>query len=176
MSDPLPPSRAPAPVVPPVAPAPPRARRGRPEKPGRGRRALVLFLLANLIPAAVIVWFATMPAERRQAFLDRVPSGVGGRALAAGVAFAVLLVLARLVLPAARAALAFLGNAMAWFRTRPRGKRALLYPAEAATSLTWFGVQVLFAIDAALILAAAAAFLMYVVRIVKPDWFPFLPG
>jgi hypothetical protein len=136
----------------------------------------VIFLLANAIPIAGVVWIASMSPERRRELADAVPEGVGGRAIAAGVAFALLLVLARVVLPAARTAIGSLTRALAWFRARTPARRALLYPAEAATSLAWFLVQVLFAVDAVLILGAGAAFLMYVTRILKPEWFTFLPG
>ena len=64
----------------------------------------------------------------------------------------------------------------AWFRARRKGLRIVLFPLEAATGLLWFLVQCLFAVDAILILAAGAAFLLYVVRIVKPETFPWLPG
>jgi hypothetical protein len=171
----------PPPPPPPDRPAPPppvrtglRARRDAP-RAGRGKRALVLFLLANLIPIGAVVWISTLSPEERRRLADTIPAGAGGRALVAGIAFATLVVLARLVLPAARASLEALARAMAWFRRQPVARRTLLYPAEAATSLAWFLVQILFALDAVAILGTAAVFLMYVARIVKPDLFPFLP-
>jgi hypothetical protein len=141
-----------------------------------GRGAIGAFLLANAIPAAAAVWFFTRPAEQRRGILDAVPPGVGTRAATAGIAFGVLLVLALAVLPGARAVIGGLQRARAWLRARPAGLRALLFPAEAAAGLLWFLAQCLFAVDAVAILAAGAAFLVYVARIVKPDLLPGLPG
>jgi hypothetical protein len=143
---------------------------------GRGRGIVVAFLLANALPAAAAVWFFTRPAEDRQRMLDAIPQGVGARAGAAGIAFVVLLVLALVVMPGAKATLGALARARAWFRARPTALRVALFPLEALTGLLWFLVQCLFAVDAILILAAGAAVLLYVVRIVKPDTFPWLPG
>jgi hypothetical protein len=169
----------PPPAAPTAPPAPPpvvRARaRGAAASPRRGRRVLVLFLLANLVPVAAAIWIATLTPDERRRLVESIPAGVGGRALVAGIAFATLVVLARLVLPASRGSLELLARALAWFRRRPAGQRALLYPLEALTHLLWFVVQVLFALDAVAILGTGILFLMYVARILKPELFPFLP-
>jgi hypothetical protein len=164
----------PAPAAPPVSVVPPRRRLERTKR--RGRKVLVLFLLANLLPAAAAVWWFTRPPETRQRLLDSIPDGVGTRAAFAGVAFALLLVLALAVLPGARAAGAALARAEGWFRRRRPVVRILLFPLEVLVALLWFLTQCLFAIDAVAIIACAAAFLLYVVRILKPDLFTWLPG
>ena len=56
------------------------------------------------------------------------------------------------------------------------GLRILLFPVEAVVGLLWFLAQCLFAVDAIAILVTAAAFLLYVIRIAKPELFTFLPG
>lgn len=142
---------------------------------GRGGLAIA-FLLLNAAPIAAVVWFFTRPAADRQAMLDKIPSGVATRAATAGIAFAVLLGLVLVVLPGARGAIAGLGRALAWVRSRPKGLRIALFPVEAVLGLLWFLAQILFALDALGILACAAAFLVYVVRILKPDVLGWLPG
>jgi hypothetical protein len=149
---------------------------GRDRRRRRGRGFVVAFLLANAIPAAATVWFFTRPPAERQRLLDAIPAGVGSRAGAAGLSFVVLLVLALVVLPGAKATIDALHRARGWLRTRPTGLRAALFPLEAAAGLLGFLAQCLFAVDAILILAAGAAFLLYVVRILKPETFPWLPG
>jgi hypothetical protein len=142
----------------------------------RGRGIVIGFLLANALPAAAAVWFFTRPPEERQRMIDAIPEGVGTRAGAAGIAFVVPLVLALVVMPGAKATLDALSRARAWFRSRRGALRVVLFPLEALTGLLWFLVQCLFAVDAILILAVAAAFLLYVIRILKPAMFPWLPG
>lgn len=141
-----------------------------------GRGALLVFVLVNAVIGGAAAWWFTRPQEVRDAALEKFAPGVGGRAMAAGVAFGLLVVLAMVVLPGARAALVGLSRAQHWFRTRPLGLRVLLFPFEAATGLLWVAAQCLFAIDAVGILVTAAAFLLYVVRIAKPELFAFLPG
>ncbi len=168
-----PPPRSPFPR-PAAAPAP--RRRGEGGRRPRRRGKPWVFLIANAIPAgAVIGWFA-LPEATRQRVRDAVPSGVAARATAAAICFGVLVVLARVVLPAARGAILALSGAMGWFRARRGAARVALYPAEAATGLAWFLAQCLFAVDAALVLASGLAFLGYVAKIVQPGLFPFLPG
>ena len=145
----------------------------------RGERkkssAIWIVLIANAIPVAcVIAWFA-MPEDKRQKIRDAIPAGVGGRALIAGIAFVVLILLARLVLPAARTAGLGLAAALAWFRRQPKGKRIALYVPEFFVYLGWVAMQILFALDAVAIVGTAVAFLLYVARIVKPELFPWLP-
>jgi hypothetical protein len=143
---------------------------------GRGKGFVVGFLLANAVPAGAAVWFFTRPPAERQRLLDAIPAGVASRAGAAGLSFVVLLVLALVVLPGAKATIDALHRLRGWFRTRPAGLRAALFPLEALAGLLWFLAQCLFAVDAILILAAGATFLLYVVRILKPETFPWLPG
>ncbi|MCC7138672.1 MAG: hypothetical protein IT460_09635 [Planctomycetes bacterium] len=141
-----------------------------------GRGAAVVFLIANALPAAGAAWWFSQPPARRDELLARIPEGVAARAISAGVAFGLLVVLALGVLPGARFAIAGLARALHWCRTRPTGMRVLLFPLEALLGLLWFVAQCLFAVDAVAILACSAAFLLYVVRILKPDQFPWLPG
>ena len=75
-----------------------------------GRGAAVVFLLANALPAAGAAWWFAQPPERRDELLHRIPEGVATRAVSAGVAFGLLLVLALGVLPGARFAIAGLAR------------------------------------------------------------------
>lgn len=143
---------------------------------GGGKGYLGVFLLANAVPAGAAIWFFTRPQDQRQKVLDAIPAGVATRAATAGLAFVLLLVLALGVLPGAKAAIAGLSRLQAWFRTRPMAARILLFPLEMLVGLLWFLAQALFAVDAVAILACAAAFLVYVARIIKPDILPGLPG
>ena len=156
--------------------------RGSPRESRRGARApekrfnWMVLLLANALPVGMAVWILTMPAERRQRLFDQIPSGVVARAGAALGALLLMVVFARLVLPAAKGSLAALLRAQAWFRGKRGAARVALYPAEVAVGLAWFVVQMLFAVDLVLILACAAGFVLYAVRIVKPEMFDWLPG
>jgi hypothetical protein len=151
----------------------PSERRGAAARPARGKWGV--FLLLNLIPiGAVVAWFA-MPEETKKRFAEKIPPGIGTRAAVAGGVLAAMFVLARLVLPGARAALQGLARAGGWFKSQTGAKRVALFPGEAVVDLSWVLVQCLFAIDVILILACGAAFLLYVVRIVKPETFPWLP-
>lgn|GEM_PF-2644531 len=157
---------------------PPRGSRRLSERVQRkgGRGALAVFVIANLALGAAAAWWFTRPEDQRQAALEKLSPGVGGRATAAGLAFGLLVVLAIVVLPGARAATAGLARAQHWCRTRPTGLRILLFPLEALVGLLWFVAQCLFAVDAIAIVGTAVAFLLYVVRIGKPELFPWLPG
>lgn len=164
------------------APQPAHRRKDGPERrPTRrprkkGLSAVALFLLFGAAPAGVVLWFLVQPEWRREEILSKVPEGAGGRALKAGLCLVVLIVLARVALPAFHGAAAALRAGMAWIRARPRWQRVLLFPAEAFLWLLWFVVQALYAVDAVLILAAAASTLLLVVRILKPEFLPdFLP-
>lgn len=152
-----------------------------PRKPGRfvkrgGRGGLGLFLLANAVPVGAAVWWFTRSADSRQAVLDQIPSGVASRAAAAGLCFVALLVLARVVLPAANGAVKALRAVRGRMRQRRGAARVLLLPVEGLVGLLELVCQILFSVDAILVLAAAALFILYVIRIVKPDTFPWLPG
>ena len=152
----------------------PRSRRDRRE---RKRRSIAIpFLLASAVPAGAVVWWFLKPAEARQAFLDGIPKGVGTRAATAGIAFGLLIVLARVVLPGAKAAGDGLRRARAWIGAKKPVVRVLLAPLALVVEVLWFVTQILFAVDAVAILGCAAAFLVYVARILKPDLLPGLPG
>lgn len=156
--------------------APPRGRHGRggDDAPARKKkRGILAFLLASAVPLAAVGFWLAQTEERKQELLDKVPSGVGGRAIAAGVAFGTLLLLARVALPAFFGASGALRGLLVRFREKPRALRVLLFPVEFLVYLLWLGLQMLFAVDAFLILVAAAVGLLLVIRIVKPD---ILPG
>lgn len=159
----------------------PGGRAAEPRRPGRfvrrgGRGGLGLFLLANAVPVGAAVWWFTRSEASRRAVLDAIPTGVGSRAAAAGLCFALLVVLARVVLPAANGAVKALRAARGRMRTRRGVARALLLPVEGLVGLLELACQVLFSVDAILVLATAGLFVLYVIRIVKPDTFPWLPG
>ena len=137
----------------------------------KGLPALLLFLLFGAAPAAIAGWFFTRPEADQEAMLSRLPEGTGGRALKAGICVAVLFGLARVALPAFHGTGAFLRSGLAWFRTRPTALRVLLLPVEFLTYLLFVLVQILFAVDAILIVAACVATLLLVARIVRPDLF-----
>lgn len=151
-----------------------RARRERGER--RRRSVAIPFLLASAVPAGAVVWWFTKPAEARQAFLDGIPKGAGTRAATAGIALGLLVVLSRIVLPGAKAAGDGLRRARGWIGTRKPVVRVLLAPLAFVVEVLWLVTQLLFAVDAIAILACAAAFLVYVARILKPDLLPGLPG
>jgi hypothetical protein len=149
-----------------------RPRPGRGER-RRGRGGLGAFLLASAIPAGLIGWFLLQPPERRQELLDKVPSGAGGRAIAAGVAFGTLALLAWVALPAFHASSQGIRASLQGLRARGPAARAVLFPVEALLGLLWFLLQLLFALDAFLIVALALVGLLLAARIVDPS---ILPG
>jgi hypothetical protein len=118
------------------------------------------------------VWFFLQPEARRQELLDKVPEGIAGRAIAAGVAFVTLLVLARVALPSFHGASGALRSTLARFEARRGVVRVLLFPFEAVVWLLWLVAQILFAVDAALVVAAGLLLILLAVRIVKPDLLP----
>jgi hypothetical protein len=152
----------------------PRRARETERKTKKRRGGALAFLLAGALPAAAVVWFFLQPAEQRQALLDKIPSGVGGRALTAAIAFGVMLVLAFVALPAFHGTSGALRGILARLRAKPLGVRILLFPVEAVVWVVWFLAQMLFAVDAVLVLAAGLATLLLVLRIVKPDLLPGL--
>lgn len=151
----------------------PRAR-GRRRLP-RGRGPLP-FVLGSALPVGALAWWFTRPAAARQAFLDGIPRGVGTRVATAGLALALLVVLARVVLPGARAAGQGLARARAWIRGRRTGARLALAPLALVVEFLWIATQILYAVDAIAVLVTGAAFLVYVARIVRPELLPSLPG
>ena len=138
----------------------------------RGRGGLGVFLLAGALPAGAVAWLALMPAEQRDAILGKIPEGWAGRASEAGICFLVLLLLARVALPAFHNSTALLRGVGARFAARRGALRVLLYPVELLVHLLLLVVQALFAIDALLIVAAGLVLILLVGRIVKPDWLP----
>ena len=159
----------------------PRRTRGRIGEPGKGGRtregrrrskgpsAVLLFLLFGAAPIGALLWFFVQPDWRQAEILAKVPAGAGGRALKAAVCLGVLFALARVALPAFYGTAATLRGGLVWFRARHRVLRVLLFPGEAVLWLLWFFVKLLFAVDAVLIVAAGAATLILVARILKPD-------
>jgi hypothetical protein len=147
----------------------------REERP-RKRGGLLVFFLVGALPAAALGWFFLQPEEDRRALLDKIPEGVGGRAVKAAIAFGVLVALASVALPAFHGSSAGLRALLDRFRSRGAVARVLLFPLEALVGLAWLLAQVLFAVDAVLIVAASLALLLLAVRIVKPEFLPgFLP-
>lgn len=162
---------------PPAGPGPvergaPPARR--PRAAARRRGGLGVFLLAGALPAAAAVWIATRPAAERDALLARIPAGWAGRAAHAAIAFGVMLVLARVALPAFHGASGALRRASDRLAARRGLVRVLLAPVEALVGLLRLLVQALFAVDAALIVAAGLVLLLLVLRIARPDTLPDL--
>ena len=157
-----------------AAPAPVVRRKAGEKRAARKKQgfpALLLFLIFGAAPAAIAGWFFTRPEEQQAEMLSRLPEGMGGRALKAGICLAVLFGLARIALPAFHGTGAFLKQGLEWFRSRPTALRVVLIPFEFLTYLLFVVVQILFAVDAILIVAACAALLILVARIVRPDLF-----
>lgn len=138
----------------------------------KDRGGWIAFLVASAIPVGALVFFFLQPEAKRQAVLDRF-EGRGGAALAAGVAFGVMALLAWVALPAFHKTSSVLRGVLARIRTQKPLLRVLLFPVEFVVWLMWFLGQILFAVDAFLIIAAALIGLLLTIRIVVPD---FLPG
>ncbi len=145
-----------------------RAREGgRTRKKGVG--AVGLFLLFGAVPVGCLVWFYLQTAERQAELLARVPAGAGGRGIKAAICIGVLFGLAKIALPAFHASGATLKGWLDGIKAKPKILRVLLFPVEFVVWLLWFVVQILFALDAILIVAAGVGTLVLVARIVKPD-------
>ena len=123
-------------------------------------------------PVGLLIYYLTRTKEQQRQFLDNLPEGMGGRAIKAGVAIALLVALARLALPAVHGSSAWLQAVLNNLREAPMWKRVLMFPIELIVGLLWLIVQLLFAVDAVLILLVAAAALLLVGRIFKPDLLP----
>ena len=149
-----------------------RSRRER-AKP-RGANALALFALFGAAPIAVAIYFFTLPKERQQQILDKVPEGAGGRALVAGGMVVALIVLARLALPAFHGACGALRTAMHWIQARGPVVRVLLFPVELVLWLLWFAFQMLYGLDMLAIIACALGALLATVRIFYPTFLEHL--
>lgn len=146
------------------------AREARPRR--KGRRGILAFLLASAVPLGALGWWAFQTEERRREIGDRIPTGIAGRALAAGAAFGMLVLLARVALPAFFGASSGLRGVLGRMAAKPKAVRVLLFPFELVVYLLWLLLQMLFAVDAFLIVVAALVGLLLVVRIVKPDFLP----
>jgi hypothetical protein len=156
-----------------AAEAPLAPRRDRAERPKRkGASALILFVAFGAAPVGVLVWWLFQPEERRQEILARIPEGAGRRAVEALVCLGVLVALARIALPAFHGAAAALRQARERGRTRRPLLRVLLFPYDLLVWILWFLAQILFAVDAVLILVAGAALLLLVASIFKPEIMP----
>jgi hypothetical protein len=157
----------------PRVPQPPMPVRRRREGAPRARRGGLGFLLAGAIPAAAVVWFYFLePESVRREVLDKIPPGVGGRLLVAAIALAVLILLAKVALPAFHGASNSLRAVLSRFEQRAGLFRVLLFPAEAVVWTLWFLAQVLFAIDAALVIGSGLLLILLAIRVVKPDVLP----
>ncbi len=160
------------------APVPSSKRRDAPAK-GRGKRearkrkkgagVVGMFLLFGAAPIGLLIWFYAQPTWRQEQLLDRVPDGAGGRALKAAICVGVLFGLAKIALPAFHGTGATLKGWLDALKAKPKVLRVVLFPVEAVVWLLWFVVQLLFALDAILIIAAAIGTLVLVARILKPD-------
>ena len=142
-------------------------RTGRRKK--RGPVAVLLFLIFGAAPAGIAVWYFTLEPETQQQILARIPAGAGGRAIKAAICVALLFALAKIALPAFFGTGSMLRSGLVALRAKPTALRVLFFPAEAVLWLLWFAVQLLFAIDAVLIVATSVATLVLVARILKPD-------
>jgi len=138
----------------------------------KGVPALLLFLAFGAAPVGVLVWYLLQPEERRQEILARIPEGAGGRAVQALLCLGVLVALARVALPAFHGAAEVLRRARERGRSRTPVLRVLLFPYDLVVWILWFAAQILFAVDAVLILASAAALLLLVASIFKPEIMP----
>lgn len=164
---------SPDPGRPPQAPVRRGSRgEGKGRRRKRGMGAVGVFLLFGAAPVGLAIWFFVQPEWRRQQILDKVPDGAGGRAIKAAVCVAVLIALARLALPAFHGAASTLYDALTRIRSRPTAMRVLLFPAELVLWLLWFGMQMLVAVDAAMIIATCLALLLLVARIFQPELLP----
>jgi hypothetical protein len=153
-----------------TAPAPVRRRESERERKSGG--GVAAFLIAGAIPVAGLVWFFLQPQAVRDDMLAKIPAGWGGRAAHAGIAFGVLIVLSRVALPAFHNSTAALGALQQRLAARQGIGRVLLYPVEALVGLLRVLCQLLFAVDALLIIACCLVLLLLVARIVKPGILP----
>ncbi|MDJ0974582.1 MAG: hypothetical protein QNJ98_09000 [Planctomycetota bacterium] len=147
----------------------PRTARGRRGERKRGKGGLIVFLLVSAVPAAGVVWYLLQTPETQQKLIGLFGDGAGGRAAKAGICLVVLVALARIALPAFHASSGALRGVMARIRAKPTAVRVLLFPVELVIWLLWFLVQILFAVDAVLILATGALVIILVIRIVDPS-------
>lgn len=140
-----------------------------PRKRPSGVRALLLFLLFGALPLAAVGWFFFQPEATREAFLAKIPEGAGGRAIKAAICLGALIALAWIALPAFRGASLWLGALLGRMRAAGTARRVLLFPIEALVGLLWLVVQMCFAVDVVLTIAAGLGLVLATARIVKPE-------
>ena len=147
-------------------PAPSRSsRRGRER---RKKGGVIAFLLVSAVPIGAVAWYLMQPPET-QSQIAGLFEGSGGRAAKAGICLALLIALAKVALPAFHGASGFLRGLLAWFREKSLGLKIVLFPVHLVVWLLWFVTQILFAVDAIMIVATGILFLVLVVRIVDPS-------
>ena len=136
---------------------------------GRKRRKFSwkAFLLINLIPLGAFAFYFFSPPEQ-QAQLRGFFENSENRAIKAGIAFALLIGLSMVALPAFHGTSGALKGLMERMRAKKGIVRVLLFPVEFVVWLLWFVVQILFAVDAIAILVCAAVALILILRIVDP--------
>jgi hypothetical protein len=155
-----------------TTPSPAPVRRRESERKRSSGGGVAAFLIAGALPIGAVVWFFLQPQATRDQMLAKIPAGWAGRAAHAGIAFGVLIVLARVALPAFHDSTAALGALQQRMAARKGIGRVLLYPVEALVALLRVLCRLLFAVDALLILACCLVLLLLVARIVKPGILP----
>ena len=130
-----------------------------------------VWFLPALLPIGATIWFATRDEETRRAYLDRVPEGVGERALEAGLGFCVLVGLAWIVLPIVYHGHKLSRRGLEWCLARPVGQRVLLAPVMMLLGLSTILFGLLFAADAIAVVAAFVGSLCLGMWIVDPTLF-----
>ncbi len=135
---------------------------------GKGR---AVWLLPALLPIGAAIWFTTRDEETRRAYLDRVPEGIGERALEAGLGFCVLVGLAWIVLPIVYHGHRLSRRGLEWCLARPPGRRILLAPVMLLLGLSTCLFGLLFAADAIAVVLTFAGTLCLGVWIVDPTLF-----
>lgn len=143
------------------------------KKRPRGTSPTLLRLIAGgFLPLIALIWFLLLSPGRRQAILDGIPAGVAERAIAAAIAFGLLVALAWLTFPAVYTGLVGTRRGTAWFRGKQGAARVLLFPFEAITTIGYGLCGGLFAVNAVLIVVMFFVSLLFVLWIAMPDlWF-----
>ncbi len=138
---------------------------------GNERRGRLAWLIPAIVPIGAAIWFATRDEETRRGLIERVPEGVGGRALEAGLGFCVLVGLAWIVLPITYHGHRLSKRGLAWCLARPTGQRILLLPAMVLLGLSTGLFGLLFAADALAVILTFLGTLCLGVWIVEPTLF-----
>ena len=146
----------------------PKPRRRERQPPKKKRGGVLLFLVVSAVPIGAVTWYLLQSAEQQEKIAGLF-EGSGGRAAKAGICLVVLFALARLALPAFYASSGALKSVMARMREKGAAGRVVSFPAYAVIWFLWFGLQILFAVDAILILVMCALVLVLAVRIIDPS-------